>query len=142
MIFCTRQKNKNPLINIDINGNKIEQVKNTKFLGITIDQNLDWLEHILKLAKKISQISGTIYRVRSYLTREECLKLYNALIMPHLTYAIPIWGGANKTNLKILETAQKRIIRTIYGAKYNDHTSILFKKLKVRKLRDLYNLEL
>ena len=83
-----------------------------------------------------------IYRSRSYLTSKECLHLYNALILPHLSYAIAVWGSASKCFINKLEITQKRIIRLISGARYDQHTSPLFKKLKILKLNDLYELEL
>jgi hypothetical protein len=43
-----------------INGENIEQVKSTNFLGIIIDECLTWNDHITKVAKKIIRASGII----------------------------------------------------------------------------------
>ncbi|GFY35890.1 hypothetical protein TNCV_4842632 [Trichonephila clavipes] len=39
--------------------------------------------------------------------------LYTAVLRPNISYGCPVWGYAAKTNVKILETAQNSIIRTI-----------------------------
>ena len=43
---------------ININGSKIKHVKCTKFLGITIDEHLDWNVHIDNLSNKIARNVG------------------------------------------------------------------------------------
>lgn len=44
--------------------------------------------------------------------------------------------------MKRILTKQKKVIRVIAGAKYNDHTEPLFKKLEILKLEDIYKLKL
>ena len=56
MLFHTRQKH----VNIDensivIHGNIIPSTTNTKFLGISIDNNLTWKAHINYITTKISK---------------------------------------------------------------------------------------
>ena len=53
-----------------------------------------------------------------------------------------IWGGTFTSHIKQFETLQKRCIRTITGSTFLAHTSPLFKKLKILKIRDVYNLKL
>jgi len=57
--------------------------------------------------------------------------LYFALIYPHLTYGINAWGLSNKSNLKVLKTQQKKIIRIISKADFNAPSLNLFKDLKI-----------
>ena len=65
------------------------------------------------------------------------LLLYNALILPHLTYCSVIWGSNFKTNLIPLVTMQKRAIRLITNSNHLAHTSSLFRELKLLKLHDI-----
>ena len=64
------------------------------------------------------------------------LKIYNALFLPHLNYALLIWGINANRIFKI----QKKVIRIISKAKYNAHTEPLFKNLELLKIEDLYKL--
>ena len=43
-----------------INGNTIEQVTNFNFLGITIDQNITWCDHIPKISIKVARVIGIL----------------------------------------------------------------------------------
>ena len=45
--FQSRQNKLNPNLRISIHGELIEQKGSVKFLGVFVDENLDWKEHIL-----------------------------------------------------------------------------------------------
>ena len=45
-------------INISINNINVTKVKSTEFLGIIIDQNLDWKLHILFFLNKLKKKCG------------------------------------------------------------------------------------
>ena len=67
--------------------------------------------------------------------------LYFTLVYPYFAYGIPLWGGTYNVHMKKLITMQKRIIRVISGAKYNDHTGPLFKQIHILKLDDIFKME-
>ena len=69
----------------------IEQVCKAKFLGIIIDEQLNWKEHILYISNKISKAIGVIVKARS-LGKRALLSLYYSMIYPYLTYCCQIWG--------------------------------------------------
>lgn len=54
--------------------------------------------------------------------------------MPFISYGILNWGH----RCSALETCQKKAIRAIACAKYNAHTDPLFKRLKLLKIKDIY----
>ena len=43
------------LINISLHGHQITQIKHTKFLGVYIDERLNWEEHLKQLSTKLSK---------------------------------------------------------------------------------------
>ena len=53
--------------NIQINGSNIEFVDNFVFLGITINNKLNWNSHINKVTNKISNTVGILNKLRSFL---------------------------------------------------------------------------
>ena len=63
MIFKTTRKKFKKTIEITINGQKINQViiKCTQFLGLNIDEELSWKDHIDQAATKISKMTVTCY---------------------------------------------------------------------------------
>ena len=63
------------------------------------------------------------------------------MIYSHLRYCITTWGSASKTTLMPLVRLQKRIVRTIEGCDYRDHTKPIFQEMKLLTLSDIYFFE-
>jgi len=150
---------------IFINGIKISKVSNTKFLGIVIDEQLNWAAHIEYLRKKIRSIIGALCRIRHSVPADLYLTLYNSLFESHLTYGISVWGVAikNQSDDKLF-VAQKHCVRILFGdldayldkqstcartrpfgqqklgAKFyqKEHTKPIFNRLKVLTVQGLY----
>ena len=55
-------------MSITIDGQQIEQVKYTKFLGLFIDEELSWKYHINHVTMKISKLTGIFAKARHYLS--------------------------------------------------------------------------
>ena len=55
-------------VNIDLNCTSINRNYQTKFLGVLIDQDLQWNSHFNYISRKFVKYVGIIYKVRSYLT--------------------------------------------------------------------------
>ena len=129
-----------PKFNISINGNQVEQVTNFNFLGITIDQNLTWKDHISKISIKIARVIGIMNKLKHIFPHQILRTLYNSLIHSHFIYGLYIWGFSPK-RLTIL---QKKAVRILARRPYISHsTSItIFKNLKILKLKDQYSIQL
>ena len=59
------QDNNNQHTRIRINDYEIDEVEETKFLGVTIDNKLTWLPHLKLLAKKLRCCSGQLNRIKN-----------------------------------------------------------------------------
>ena len=96
MIFCRRKKLDHN-VKLLIDGQAIDEVQKTKFLGIIIDNKLTWKWHIDHIAGKISRGIGIIIKARQYLNKSGLMYLYYSFIYPYLTYCNHIWGATYKT---------------------------------------------
>ena len=114
----------------------------TKFLGMMIDDKLNWKEHINYLYGKISRMVGIIYRTRDFLTLGALKTIYYSLVYPHLLYGIIFWSGASKFNFNKIFKVQKKIVRLITGSPFRAHTNPLFSRLAMLKLEDIKKLEM
>ena len=130
MMFTTKRKVK-PSVSLSIEGHSIEEVDNTKFLDIYLDNKMNWKKHITYISGKVARGIGLIIKARKMLTSDALLTLYYSFIFPYLSYCNHIWGcrPTYQTNLKQLVVQQKRIIRVIAGMKYRDPTESAFKDL-------------
>ena len=89
MVFTNRHKENE--VNIKLEGRLINRVTKTKFLGVIIDDKLNWKAHISYISGKISTAIGVIIKARN-LGKGALLSLYYTLIFPYLTYVIK-YGG-------------------------------------------------
>ena len=87
MIFHHYQRNINNIIpTLKINSETIENVSEFKFLGLTIDEHLNWKPYIQKISNKIARTLGIMCRLKKFLSTHILRVLYNSLILPHLQY--------------------------------------------------------
>ena len=68
---------------------------NVKYLGMNLDQHLNYKSHIESIAKKVARATGILWKLRKFLPAKTLLNLYNALIKPHLLYGLVIWGSTD-----------------------------------------------
>lgn len=137
MTFSFKQRRRLELPKLSINNIEIENVNNFKFLGVNIDKNLSWETHINFIANKLSRTNGIICRLKNMLHPNVMRLIYGALFQPYLNYGITAWGFASSSSINRIVKLQKKVIRNISKARYNAHTSELFKKLNIAKFEDL-----
>ena len=75
---------------IYINCQKLKEVRDTTFLGVIIDNELDWSFHIHELNKKVRSAAALLSKVRHWIPKEHYLKIYYALFESHLTFGISV----------------------------------------------------
>ena len=93
MIFHYRQRKiDNCIPNLKINSEPIERVTEFNFLGLTIDEHLDWSPHIQKVSNKISRTLGIMNRLKRFLPTNIFRLINNSLILPYFQYPILTWG--------------------------------------------------
>ena len=124
-------------INFSINNTVIDQVSQFSFLGILLDENVSWKNHITMVTNKLSKITGILYRLKYTFPKHIFITIYNSFFVPHLNYGSLVWG----TKIKCLEKLQKRAIRTITHSDYIAHTEPLLKELKLLNVKDLFALK-
>lgn len=135
VIFHPVQKVVDYTINLSIN-NSVEK-KSYKYLGVIIDSNVNWKEHVNELCKKISRGIGILLKLRNFVKIDILIKIYYSIIYPFLIYGIIIWGNTYKTNVKPLTVLQKKAIRIITFSPFRTHSSPHFKELNLLKFPDI-----
>lgn len=118
-----------------INGQDLVETSEEKDLGVIINQNLKVSQQCLTAAKKGNQILGLIYRTFSMRSKEIIVRLYKALVRPHLDYCIQAWRPHLQKDIDVLEKVQRRATRMIEGLKDLYYEE----RLKVVRLTTLEN---
>ena len=135
-------RNKNKIIkteslNITIDNIVIDQVYSTKFLGVIINSNLTWHDHIKAISNKVSKSIGLLLKIRKYVPNDVLLTLYHTLIEPYFSYCNIIWGTHHSKYLDQLFVKQKKAIRIITNSKWNVHTNPLLRDLQLLSIFNL-----
>ena len=138
MLITTKIVNSDPTIKLD--DVPVSRVKNFKYLGVQLDHNLKFHDHIEYLCSKMNQMCGVTYRLKDNLNVESAKNLYYSCIYSVLRYCIGIWGGVLQCTERgnRLNNLHKRVTKNLF-AKFSRGTCI-FKSMKILKLPDIHRL--
>lgn len=125
---------------LSIKGKSLAQVNSTKFLGIHIDNSLNWQVHINVLCKKLSSVCFALYRLKPITNQSVLLSYYYAQFYSRLTYGIIFWGSSHYSERVFI--FQKRALRNIVGVNRLTSCRNIFKQLQILPLACIYILEI
>ena len=111
-----------------------------EFLGVTINEYLDWSTHISVILKSVARSVGILSKLKFILPSGILKLIYNSLILPHLSYCNHIWGNTFKSHLKQLHILQKESVRIITKSYFHSASAPLFKSLLILPIYDLVTL--
>lgn len=129
---------KNLMPTVMLNNESLKQVSSTKFLGIIVDENLNWKLHIDHVCSKLSKVVGVLYRVRHNLTTEAMISIYYTLCYPYFTYCVSVWACTWQSFLGKLTIAQNKIFRSIFFLKKFDSVTDVLSEAKILKFPTLH----
>lgn len=135
--FRTFQSNKNYPDTVNLNSTEVNLTDTTKFLGIYVNQNLDWTTHIQELNKRLNRTCYSLRVMKNYLDLHHLKTIYYANFQSHLRFGIIFWGGSSETKNLILKT-QKRVVRLLLGLKSSESCRTRFKELNILTAPGLY----
>ena len=131
-----------PRRNTQIDIPNIQKKSSIKYLGVYIDQHLQWGTQITYVKNKISKNIGILYRLRRYLKIAMLRTLYYTLIYPYLIYGLMSWGTTYKTNLNQLSLKINKCIRCIFYINPREDLNPYYKLLGILKLTNLIKLRI
>ena len=118
-------------LDLTISDTPIEQVEEHKLLGLLIDKHLTWQSHLAYICAKVAQRLALLRRIKSFLSTDDRLIFYRAMVARLYEYGCIIWGDVSKNIVNRITTLQKyagRIILDIKKPREINRTE-LFKKL-------------
>ena len=106
-------------------------VQQLKILGVYFDASLSWTPHCNYVVKKASQRLYVLRILKSFVSRDTLISVYNALVRSCIEYASPLLIGLSAENSRKLERVQKRFHRLLCG---NECREECLQPLSVRRL--------
>ena len=127
---------------LSLDFSQITICKMVKYLGVTIDDSLNFDAHIKFLENKLVRSLGILFKTKQYLNTSTLIQLYYSTFHAYLSYGLIIWGSTFKSYLNKLSSLQNKAVRIVCNGRWADHVSIHYKNLRIPKLTDLFRLEL
>ena len=115
----------------------LDRKTHVKFLGVLIDQHINWNSQYDLLKSKVSRIIGILYKIKQYLPTYALLLLYKSFILSYLSYGNIAWGSGNKKQLNSIFILQKRALRLCTNSHYLAKTNSIFRNHRLLKVKDI-----
>ena len=114
---------------LKIGNNIIEKATSIKFLGVMIDENISWRDHIKTVENKLSKNIGLLYQAKQFLDENSLKALYFSYIHLYLNYANIAWASTHFTKLKTISYKQKQATRIVFNEDRLCHSRPLLREL-------------
>ena len=128
-------------IDISLGNHVLENKLCSKFLGLNIDCNLKFKEHIINISNKLASGSYATRVISNDLSYTTAKSTYFALIESHLRYGIAFWGVCSNDLINRILVIQKRAVRYLCKARIRDSCKPLFLAHGILTVISIYILE-
>lgn len=106
-------KNGRDDIDYEIDGTTLTSVKVAKDLGVLMSADLNFAEHIGTTVRKCLILINMIFRCLSVRKPDVYIRLFQAIIIPKLTYCSPIWRPYLVKHITAIENVRRRFLRRL-----------------------------
>ena len=105
----------------------MQNSKNEKLLGVTIDNRLSFIEHVIKICGKASQKLNALARLSSFMSLEKRRIIMKAFVYSRFEYCPLIWMFHNRILNDKINRIHERALRIVYRDKTSNFTELLQK---------------
>ena len=146
MLASTKAKRKaidksNQNLQVKINGTELEVVSKIKYLGVLLDNSLDWKDQVRAVSLKVSRGLGILKHTKKFLRLSALKSLYTSIIEPHFRYYCSVWGCAGTTEINRLQKLQNRAAKIVANSSFDTPSNQLIEKLGWKTINELIDLE-
>ena len=92
ILFKTKHKPCDTDLRLKLSRKRLYKTKYLRYLGIKIDENLNWKVHIHDLASKLNRANAILAKLRNFVNSEILRSTYFAIFHSHLNYVCIAWG--------------------------------------------------
>ena len=124
-------------IDIRINEDKIELVNEIKYLGVVIDNKLNFEANVNYICKKVGKKVGVLARLRNQLNCQQKISIYKTIIEPHFTYCSTILFLSKQSDLDRLQIMQNKCMRNILKLNRFSHQEDMLRILHFLSVQQL-----
>ena len=134
-------KYKNIEKNISFDGKTIKSTDTLQLLGITLDKNNNFKQHIQNICRKANKKTKALLHIRKLLNLEQARVLAEAYISSSFRYCLLIWMSCSKMSDNLIVKTHYRTLRAIYDTQTQSYEELLHlsgkKKIRTQNLQIL-----
>ena len=86
----------NNLIAVRVDGKLIRRAKKVKYIGLVIDDNMEWNEHVAYISSNIRSNLGVMKLLSDDISLDSLATLYLTFIELYFCYCNTVWGTVSK----------------------------------------------
>lgn len=142
MIFKTKQRMLPCIPQVTLDSHLIAAADCVSFLGIKLDPNLKFTNHIALVKQKTAYGIRALIKSRAFFSEHALLSLYFAFIHSHITYGIASWGNTYSCHLLSIQHIQNQAIRIITNSSFYSDALPLLKANSILPVSGLFKYHL
>ena len=123
MVFPSINQDK---VKIIIDNTELDNVSECKYLGVILDNDLKWKQHIELVYSKLIRFVPIFFKLRKKLSSSTLLMIYYAFIHPHILYCIEIYANTHTSYLNKLTKLNNKILRILQNKPLETHICELY----------------
>ena len=136
VIFRSKSNKITKQLNFRISGQKINPTTHLKYLGIYLDEYLNWEFHTNQIILKLPRANCMLSKIRHYVPQKILLSIYYSIFSSHMTYGCQVWSQEDNPLTKRIQNLQNKAIKLIFFKTHDCDTSSIYKNNKVLKFSD------
>ena len=133
-------KNKNVPGNfqtIQIGEISFQRVEVTKYLGVFIDEKLNWATHVNYVCNSLLKYFGIFKKIKAMVSMKLARQLYFAFVYSRINYALEIYGACSLKLISKLQRIQNGLLKMLLCRNYRESTNVIHSDLNILKIKDI-----
>ena len=111
--ICVGKRTFDAITSFQLGNTKITCEDKVSLLGVTLDVQLNFKDHISQICTKASQQLAVLKRIGKFLTKQGKLMIYKSFIMSNFNHCPIVWHFCNQSSANKMEKIQERALRFI-----------------------------
>ena len=136
LIFRSPWKRLDCIPRIKLNGKILTPSKWVKYLGVHLDEHLNWKIHTSAVATKLRRANGALSKLRHFVPTKLLVNIYHAIFSSHTRYGSQLWGLCDNSVTHRILTLQNTAMRLITFSPFRSSATPLYAELKILKFFD------
>ena len=130
------------LESIQIGNDKIDRARCVKYIGLYMDEKLNWEHHVTETIKTMTKYFGIFNKIKHSISAKFARQIYFSFVYSHIKYAIEVYGACSENLMNKLQIIQNKLVKLLLKLDWRTSTKYLHKHLNILKVCDIYKVSL